>query len=208
MKKDFTMLKDKIAFTAFSNCGHCTREQLLNNIKGMSNKRIDGYIKAGYIAKSICNKKNENIIAYKLTDSGRNYIKNAHQITHNYVPQNPYHDKALSEKYFSLSDSERASWKNETVLKNELKDFLEENRYNIFVFKSAYSEEEERYSGDELQQRYDEGEISVVDCSYTSDEGIIVSYEIETNHYHQAEIKAKIEYCSITNTEYTSTRLK
>ena len=210
MKKDFTMLKDKECFTALSNVGFCTREQLINNIKGMSNKRIDNYLKAGYIKKEICNKRNENIISYKLTKEGKNYINKTFGIKHNYVPQNPHHDKALADKYFSLSNSERASWKNETVLKNEMKDLFKELSYTkgVYEYENKQTGEIEKYTGDELLQRYQEGEFSVVDCSYTSDSGVQVVYEVETNQYGKAEINAKLEYCNIINAEYSSVRIK
>lgn len=210
MKKDFTMLKDKIAFQAFSNVGYCTREQLISNINGMSNKRIDNYVKAGYIKCEVCNKRNENITSYKLTQEGKNYINKNFGITHNYVAQNPHHDKALADKYFSLTEKERATWKNETVLKNELKDFLKELEYNkqVYQYENKQTHEIERYTVEELLQRYEDREYSVCDCSYISESGVQIVYEVETNNYHKAEIKAKLEYCNIINCDYTNTRIK
>lgn len=210
MKKDFTMLKDKESFQAFSNVGYCTREQLIGNIKGMSNKRIDNYLKAGYIKEEICNKRNENIVSYKLTKEGKQYINKTFGIKHNYVPQNPHHDRELANKYFELTQKERDSFKNETVLKNELKDYISELKYNkgYYEYENKDTGEIERYTGYELEERYQDGEISVVDCVYTNEEGVQVVYEVETNQYHGQEIKAKIEFCNIIHCEYVSKRIK
>lgn len=210
MKKEFTMLKDKESFQALSNVGYCTREQLIENIKGMSNKRIDNYLKAGLIKEEICNRRNENIISYKLTKEGKQYINKNFGIKHNYVPQNPHHDRALANKYFSLTPNERASWKNETILKNEFKDLIRElkDSQSNYTYTNQETGETKKYTYDELESHYQNGDISVVDCIYTTEEGIQVVYEVVTNQYRSADIEAKIEYCSITHCQYVSEKIK
>lgn len=187
-------IKDERSFRALSNCGHCTREQLLS-INGMSDKRINNYVKDGLISKQISNKGNNTIEAYKLTDKGRKFINRQFGINHNYVPQNPHHDKALADKYFSLSEKEQASWKNETVLKNEFKEQIEQYKntdYDTYKY---------------LIENFQNGNISCVDCYYISELGQEIVYEVETNYYGQAEINAKISFCQIMKLEYNSIRV-
>lgn len=200
--KRFT-LKDERAFEAFSNCGYVTKGQLIDNIPQMSNKRIDNYVKMGLIEKEVITRKDiGEIEGYKLTRHGIYFINDYLGIEKNYVPQNPYHDYYLSEKYFEISKPyyeaetvihSKEYWKNETILKAELKDMVEDDyRYKT---------------------QYDNGEISCTDGSYITYENYIngtmeyETIEIETNYYGDREISAKTAFCQIMEIQYNSVRV-
>ena len=193
-------LKDEKSFKTLSNCGHATKDQLLS-IKGMSEKRIDNYVKDGLIKKDInFNKKtNSNIEAYRLTDYGRNFINKNFNINHNYVPQSIEHDLAITNKYLSLTEKEQDSFKNETVLKNEFYQTIEQYRDEPYKTQNG----ELLYYND-LWERYHNGSFSSVDCCYTSESGQIITYEVETDSYREQHIVAKIEFCNFMKMEYNS----
>lgn len=196
-------LKDVRSFRTLSNCGHCSRDQLLS-IKGMSDKRINNYIKDGIIKKDINYDKNtkSNIEAYKLTDYGRTFINKNFGISHHYVPQSINHDLEITNKYLSLTEKEQSTFKNETVLKNEFYQLIEQYRNEPYIDKDGT----ELYY-DDLWNRYHNGDFSCVDCCYTSESGQVVTYEVETNSYREQQIVAKIEFCNFMNMEYNSTRV-
>lgn len=181
-KKKITKLypRDQKALMSISRCGHVSEEHLLSII---ANKRINGYLKDGLIEKDVVNKLNgEHFTGYKLTKSGRTLVEKEYGFKEHQIAQSVPHDNAISDKYFSLTDSQRDTWKTETQLRNEFNERLEELRERDYI----------KYN--KISNMQENKEISVTDASYVETTGVTVTYEVETNNYGQAEINAKTEF--------------
>ncbi|HBH3439847.1 hypothetical protein PR262_08485 [Clostridioides difficile] len=177
--------RDRLALTSLSKCGHCSTEQLKTFI---ADKRITNYLRDELVTREVLNKNNgEQIEGYKLTAKGRDFIEKEWGIRNNYIAQSINHDIGIANKYFSLTEEERASWKTETELKLEFHERLNDLRVNDY----------EKYK--EVNKMIEDRLISVTDCSYIK-EGVEIYFEIITNSYGQAEIQAKerfIEFMDI-----------
>ena len=103
-------------------------------------------------------------------------------MTHPYCAQSPAHDLALSDRYFGLTEAERATWRTE----GESRDIMQEH---IRQLQDQGEEEQARQLWDRLQS----GEMSMPDGLYTSDAGVSVAVEIITSNYGEAEINMKEE---------------
>lgn len=181
--------RDRLALTSMSKCGYCSKQQLNTFI---AEKRITNYIRDGLVNKEVLNKNNgQQINGYKLTSQGRKLIEKEWGVKNHYIFQSVNHDLGISNKYFSLSDSERETWKTETEIRKEFEEKLEELRNSDF----------ERYN--DINKMMEEKSISVPDCAYIEN-NIEVYLEIITNSYGQAEIEAKerfIEFMDIKTYE-------
>lgn len=174
--------RDRLALTSISKCGYCSKQQLNTFI---ADKRITNYIRDGLVTKEVLNKNNgQQISGYKLTNQGRKLIEKEWGVKNHYIAQSVNHDLGISNKYFSLSDLERETWKTETEIRNEFEERLDELRNSDF----------ERYNN--INKMVEEKLISVPDCAYIEN-NIEVYLEIITNSYGQAEIEAKERFIEI-----------
>lgn len=182
--------RDITALRALGNCGYVQRENLLNCI---TNSRINNYCKEGLIIKEVyVSNKNETTTAYKLTNKGLDLVIKHTDVDRPYRSQSIVHDCQIADKYFSLTKEEQETWKTETQLKDEFNEKLEELREQNYA----------QYL--DLQERYENREISIPDCSYTSETGIEIFYESVTNNYGQAELEAKERAIEVLRLDSTS----
>lgn len=183
-KKHITTLypRDIKALSALGRCGYVDRDQLGEFLR---NKRIEGYCKDGLLERSVYSRpgsREHDREVYRLTAAGRSLCRRELSMTHLYSPQNPAHDLALSERYFSLSDAQRETWRTE----GQSRDALEEH---IHLLRDQGEEER----ADQLWERLRSGALSMPDAVYTSPEGVTVAFEVITSNYGQAELEAKEE---------------
>ena len=177
------MDRDRQAFTALSKTGHCSKDQLNTFIK---DGRIKNMVKDGYLQKvTFSPKTGDKMEAYKLTAKGRDLCTREWGVRGHYIAQSLPHDLALANKYFSLTEAQRDTWKTESQLRAELENKLEQYRIG----------QDNRYY--QYQEQLQEHKISVPDCTYVTSTGTEIAYEVITNSYGQAEIQAKIEYVQI-----------
>lgn len=182
-KRHITRLypRDVRAFSALARCGHVTQAQLESC--GLRNKRIYGYQRDGLVERHIHSRpgdKTNDVVCYRLTDKGRDLCRNELSMPHLYSAQSPKHDLALSERYFSLSDSERSTWRTEGELRDAFREHIRE-------LEDRGQQERAQELLDKLQERA----ISMPDASYTNENGVEIAFEVVTNNYGEAEIEAK-----------------
>lgn len=175
--------KDKHSFRALTKTGYMRREHF-KSLK-VNNARIKQYEKEGYIKKEV--QKGQE--AFKLTSEGHKFAKEL-GIENHYHTQSFNHDIAIADKYFELTYAERETFKNETEIRLELEQKIEELK-EIDIDR-AY----------ELEQKLTDKTISCVDCVYTTREGVVTGYEVTTANYTQEQIEAKIEFCEVMQIEY------
>ena len=183
------MPRDKNALTAMSKCGYCTKDHLKNYV---TDRRIGSYLKTGLITKeTIVSNQNVKTTGYKLTSDGKKLLEKQYGITNHYKAQSVYHDTKLADRYFSLTEKERESWRTETELRQELYNKLEEMR----------EQDANRYY--EKLEELREGQISIPDCAYTTEQGVEVIYEVVTTNYGAEELEAKSQAVEILKEENT-----
>ena len=181
------MYRDKQALTALSRCGYCTSNHLNNHV---SDSRIKSYLRTGLISKeTIVSNQNVKTTGYKLTGDGKKLLEKQFGVTGHYKAQSIPHDTKLADRYFSLSDSERESWRTETQLREEFYNKLEELR------------EEQPNLYEQKLEELREGQISIPDCAYTTEQGIEIIYEVVTSNYGIEELDAKENAVEILKTE-------
>lgn len=178
--------RDRLALISISKCGHVKEAQLKNYI---ADKRISNYVKDNLITKEVFNKNNgEQLVAYKLTKDGKKLLERQWGVKSHYNAQSINHDLGISNKYFSLSEDKRETWKTETELRQELEEKLQEIKiidYDIY---------------EEINKMLEEKLISTPDGAYVDKEtGIETYFEVITNSYGQEEIQAKERFVEIMN---------
>lgn len=179
--------RDEKALMSISRCGHVSHNQLKNYI---ADSRIKNYCRDNLVTKEVFNKSNgEQLVGYKLTAEGRSFVEKNYGFKEHQVAQSLNHDLGISNKYFSLAEQEQSSWKTETELRNQLEEEINKLREQDY----------ERFK--ELEEQLEKREISVADCSYTTESGVEIVYEVVTNSYGQAEIQAKENYATVMNKE-------
>lgn len=185
------MNRDRLALTALSNCGFVTKTQLNNYIK---DNRINSYIKEKLIVKSIhVDNKNNSVTAYKLTNKGKEVLTKNFGVTNHYSARSISHDIKLSNRYFTLSEKEQATWRTESHIRDLFNTKMEQIR----------EQDLDRY------REITEQKISMPDCSYTLETGIEVYFEVITINYTQSDIEAKERTFNIlkeSNSRYETTR--
>lgn len=185
------MNRDRLALTSMSKCGFVTREQLNNYI---AKNRIDNYLKEKLIVKNThVDNKNNSITAYKLTSKGKEVLTKNFGVTNHYSARSINHDIKLSNRYFTLSEKEKESWKTEHDIRdlfNKKLDYIKENNYD-------------RYQ-EILNQK-----ISMLDCCYTTEMGQEIYFEVITINYSAEDIQAKEYTYNVlkeSNSRYETTR--
>lgn len=189
------MNRDRLAMTAVSRCGFCTKQHLNNHIK---DSRIQSYERAGWLKKeTIVSNQNIKTTAYKLTGEGKKVLEKNFGVKHHYKEQSVSHDLKIADKYFSLSDKERETWKTETEIRHLFNEKIEEIKQNEY----------NRY--EEILADMKEGLYSMPDCSFTLETGVEIYFEVITSSYGQVELEAKeraIEILKEDNTRYETSR--
>ena len=116
--------RDRLALTSISKCGHVRESELKNFI---ADKRINNYLKDNLVTREVFNKNNgEQLVAYKLTKEGKKLLEREWGVKNHYNAQSINHDLGISNKYFSLNEDKRETWKTETELRQEFEEKLQE----------------------------------------------------------------------------------
>lgn len=186
--------RDRLAFTALSRVGHVTREHL--KMCGLADSRIKNYLKDGLIEKVAYRDGNEAGECYKLTRLGREIAEKHWSIRDHYHAQTPKHDLALANKYFSLPEPLRDTWRTETQIRDMFQEKLSQLR-----------EQGEEQLSKMYEDMLNKSLISMPDAVYTNEQGVQVAYEVITNSYGQAELQAKEAFVAIMKTDYETMRI-
>lgn len=172
--------RDVNALSALGRCGYVTHDQLNTFLR---DKRIDGYCKDGLVERTVYSRpgnREQDQTVYCLTRTGREFCRRELSMSHLYSAQNPSHDLALAERYFTLTPSERDTWRTETQSREDI-----ENRI------CQLREQGESCQAEQLSERLRTGELSMPDAVYTASDGAAVAFEVITSNYGQAELEAK-----------------
>lgn len=175
--------RDVRALSALGKCGHVTEEQLHD--LGLRDKRIKSYCKDGLVEKVLFSRagsRSGDITCYKLTRAGRDFCETRLSMSKLYIAQSAHHDLRIAERYFSLSDTEQATWRTESQCRADFENRIQELR-------DQGAEEQARA----LWERFEEGRVSMPDAVYVTDGGVTLAFEVVTNNYGQAELEAKEE---------------
>lgn len=173
--------RDIRALSALARCGYVTEEHLKQ--AGLRDKRIDSYQKDGLVERAIYShpgSRETDRAVYCLTAAGRDLCRRELCMTGLYNAQNPAHDLAIAERYFSLPQEERETWKTES----QCRDIFEEHLRQL-----RNQGEEER--AQELWDKLQDGLLSMPDAIYQPQGGPAICFEVVTNSYGQEEIQAK-----------------
>lgn len=178
--------KDVNALQALRCTGYMTRQQLTQFI---SKSRIRAFCHERIIERCIVQKNRQTIECYRFTDKGKGWCNKKIDAMNSlsfYHSSSALHDIALADKYLSLTDAQRQTWKTENELRQELKECLEQ------LQKEDYS----RYI--EILYKLEQKQISMPDCTFFDE--VEQGFEIITSNYGEAEIFAKLEYAKLTGT--------
>lgn len=186
--------RDRLAFTAMSRVGHVTKEHLRSC--GLADSRIKNYLKDGLIEKVAYKDGNKAGECYKLTRLGREIAERNWSIRDHYHAQSPRHDLSLANKYFSLQDHLRDTWRTETQVRDMFQEKLSQMR-----------DQGEEQLSKMYEDMLNKSLISMPDAVYTNEQGVQVAYEVITNSYGQEEIQAKEAFVAIMKTDYETTRI-
>lgn len=196
-------------FRSLANCGHISQSDYRNYIAPLSNakegnkisymdNRVNKYIEAGFI-KPVADPRTGQT-HYKYTEKGENFIRNSNFTKEKPIlyfqkaAQYPYHDSKIAEKYFSLTLEQQKSWVNETELKIEFKNYINELK-NTDIDKATNLEE--RYSS----SYKGEDKISVPDGKWVTETGIEICWEAQTNSYSELDLIAKENFTTTMHYE-------
>lgn len=118
---------------------------------------------------------------YRLSKAGREFCRKELSLSL-YNAQNPAHDLALANRYFSLTQTERDTWRTEG-----------QSREDIWEQIRLLREQGEEERAGELWDKLRENRFSMPDAVYTRDNGVSVAFEVTTGSYGSEEIAAKEE---------------
>lgn len=195
-KKRITTLypRDKNALSALAACGYVSRDQLGIFLR---EKRVQSYCKDGLIEKSIYSRpgaKAQDVEVYRLTKAGRELCRRELSLS-TYCAQNPAHDLVLADRYFSLSQTERETWRTESQSREDVSTEIRQLR-----------EQGEEERAGELWAKLQEGRLSMPDAVYTREDGVSVAFEVTTGNYGNEEITAKEEAAEALGAEIEFSR--
>lgn len=126
---------------------------------------------------------------YTLTAKGKKFVHDRWGVkAYTHRPGMYNHDKALRDKYMSLTPAQRETVKTETEVQNEIRDIIQDwkNSGKDELINQAY----------ELEDKWSRGLCSAPDMTYEATPGITTFYEVITKNYTEAEISAKFEMAS------------
>lgn len=179
------MKSDEKMLHAFRSVGYLTREMLKEHLR-VADRRIENFCRDHYLEKCsfIDSRTQQTIDVYRLSKKGQELCREQLRLD-SFYSSKVFHDLALAEKYFSLSESERVSWKTESELRQHFREQSEEL--------NKLREEGRDQEAEELENCIWE-KVSAIDASYVNDEGIEQGIEVITNNYGEAEVTAKSEF--------------
>ncbi|MCG7380053.1 hypothetical protein MH215_23955 [Paenibacillus sp. ACRSA] len=186
--------RDRLAFTAMHNVGHVSSDHL--HTCGLADRRIQNLIRDGLVEKVAYKRKGKSEYCFKLSKLGRETAARLWALSYAYHAQSPIHDLAIAEKYFSLSEESRESWKTETLIHKEFED-------RISNIREEGNEVEAKLYQDMLKEKL----ISMPDGLYSNAEGKEVGVEILTNSYGIDEMRSKETFVSMIGCQYESIRV-
>ena len=106
---------------------------------------------------------------------------------YNYLSYN--HCSYLHNRYLSLSEQERPTWKTESEIRLEARERMQQR-------------------GDtEYLKMLKSGDISSPDCVYTNSSGEAIAYEVVTDNYRQTQLDAKYAMCQYMNYKVETERV-
>lgn len=201
--------KDIKMFRALANCGYISKTDYHNYINPSRNyeEKLKTYIDNNII-KSVWNNKTQEYYYKFAGDKAKDYVRDldirkGNPINYFQNPTSIKHDKDIAEKYFSVTDKERDTWKNETELRNMFLDYIEELKFSGDTEQEKLENYNRAY---EILEEYKNRNISTPDGYYVSETQIETVFEVVTDNYKEPEIVAKQEFCTIMKLEYTDNR--
>lgn len=186
--------RDRLAFTALFRTGHVSYEHL--RYCGLADSRIKNLIRDGHYEKVVYKHSGEIKECYKLSKLGRAMGCRLWGLEKPYHAQNPTHDIAIAEKYFSISVECRDQWATDSQIRDKFQGQLNDLR-------NQGKEEVARVYEDMLNR----GLISMPDALYVDVNGTEIAFEVVTNTYGQDEMRAKEALVEIVNYRYETTRV-
>lgn len=186
--------RDQQAFTAMSKCGHITSQHMKEC--NVVESRIKNYVRDGLVERVAYKTNTTTDYAYKLTRHGREVAERNWGVNNHYHAQSPKHDISIANKYFSLSERERETWKTETELRENFAQKLRQLK-----------EQGEEETAKLYEEMLEKGLISMPDASYEAENGIQVAYEVITNNYGKQELQAKEAYVEVVKCKYEVERV-
>ena len=166
----------------------CVSKKNIFTHTGVNAKGLSSLVNQGLIIKTEkINSNASNDIYYKFSSTGKAYAqKHIEDVASKfYSAQSVNHDAKLQEYYYSLSQTEKQTWRTE----QECRDLLQE-QINLMPYS---------YEKIELQDKLNNYEISPPDCYVQRDNGEIEVYEVITDSYGKQDIEKKIEFCNALN---------
>jgi hypothetical protein len=162
-----------------SKTGIVRLEALKEHCK-VTDGRIKNYVREGYAEKILYKDGKEIKEAYALTKKGRELAEKQWALRDHYHAQtkSPYHGLTLSDKYFSLSEQIRDTWRTETKVREQ------------FLVKLREVEREDKERANLYYKMMEDRLISMPDGVYTSETGVEIAYEVVTDSYGRQEILA------------------
>ena len=148
----------------------------------MRDKRISSYEKDGLVARSVYSQPGDrgaDRAVYCLTTAGRDLCRRELCMTHLYSAQNPGHDLAIADRYFSLTPEERDTWKTES----ECRDLFTEH-----IRQLRDQGEEERARESRRGSLVSAG--TVESAIYDLPDGARVIYAVNTDWYSDSRTQA------------------
>jgi len=185
--------RDARALTSLYRTGHVTHDQLKESC-GVVDGRIRNYCRDNLVEKICFRNGSEIETSYKLTYAGKRVIESNWGLSNPYHAQNPVHDTAIANKYFTLNDDQRNSWITETEARNLIKEYCNELRDH-----GDYA------TADLYLGMLEKGFISPPDGIYIED-GVAVAFEVVTSSYGEIELEAKEAYAQVMGYHYEAVR--
>ncbi|WP_201317673.1 hypothetical protein [Paenibacillus sp. EPM92] len=186
--------RDRLAFTALAKCGHVSHEHLRSC--GLVDKRIQNMVRDRHFEKVVYKQNGKIKECYQLTKLGRQTASRLWQLERVYYAQSPAHDVALADKYFSLPENLRDSWKSENEVRGQFQEQLR-----------MMHEQDQEMQAKLYEDMLIRGLISMPDCVYTNENGLEIAFEIITGNYSEEELRAKEALVEIMQYQYETTRI-
>lgn len=189
--------RDRDGMTALSRVGIARIEDLKKHCN-LVDSRIKSWCRDGYAEKLMYKQGMEVKEAITLTKKGKELLEKQWNVRGHYHAQiqSPYHDLALSDKYFSLPEELRETWKTENQVREKFLEKLQEIR------KQGDEEKADLY-----YKMMKDHAISMPDAVYKSETGVETAYEIITNSYGRQEMLAKETTVEIMQYSYETNRI-
>lgn len=188
--------KDQVFLKSLRDVGYLSQRHIKEEIT-LADKRLLNYMRDGYIEKCgyINRQTKESEFVYRLTSKGRTLAETQLNYRDFYKSSSARHDLALADKYFSLSEADRATWRTETEMRKQFKQRIEQLHQR--------GQHARAFTLDEALKKR---EISIPDGAYVRD-GQIYTVEIVTAAYGTAELAAKEAFIAEAGYKYETIKI-